>query len=290
MYKQSLKKKDNIRYITKNKFDDETDLIINNEEMKDKILRENPGIVDITLLDEIFDFIKYEIFINFLYKSLKSNDRLYKPTEKDHKENKTEIMSKINKIFETSHVTKYIITILGIENDILLQQRYISLLINFYKSRIRDGKLILRYNKISPNVDCDKLSENFIKYIKLFPEYKNIVKYMHNDHDIYISLKVVRDKVLEELTDMELVNYYDFEDDELDNITLFIHDNYIFQKTKKKSHINKKYLENIFYNDKEVEKNVKLILDNKREFYDKYIKIIIDKMFKKNYYKVNNLF
>lgn len=254
-------------YLVKIKHDDETDLIIDNEEHRRALCAACDNVTDLYELDLMFNYLKYDFYINYL---LRHKKQLHARNQTYNKE----LVDKVCSVLQSEEVRRVLFMLLDIEEDITLQQRYLTLMTKCF--RVNISRNIKAYTPVDSIVE--RLVTNYIKVIQTTGTYKNLVKYIdNNDVDIYIYSAKVRANILERMGS-QLTDLFEFEDKDLKVIATFLYDNYIKRKTARKSFVTKKYIENIIYNDEVILDNIKTLL-----FKDvptqKYTKLLIDKIY-----------
>jgi len=262
----NLIEKSNVVYLVKHIYDNNTELVVTDDKIRYELTVKYPQLTDLYIHDLIFEYIKYDVYINFLYK-------IKKQMNSKDPEYTSNLKEAYQKIFNSLQFKKVLFTLLNIKDEIFLQERYLNLIIRFYNKMLSSN--ILHFN---PRVEClEQLISNYSSVITTF-NYKNIVKYINNDQeDLFIYSKSVREGLKLEHSSINFM--YDFENDDLKKISNIIYENYIKMKISPKyKFVGRVHLENIIYQNEACITMIKNLLDM-NENIDKYIKIIINYIF-----------
>jgi hypothetical protein len=262
------------QYLVKIVNDKKTDLVVEDEKLRYEICVKLPHITDIYKKDLIFEYIKYDLFINFFY----SVKRLINSKQDNYSDI---LINQYKEIINSDKFRDYYFCILDITNELFLQERYLNYIQNFFISHsMRHVRLI------KPDDSCiEDIAKQYCLVIKNL-NYKYIVKYVDNNpENIFISSDKIRELINKELAnDNELKNVqniYDFEYNDLKIITEMIYDNYINPKLTKMGFVNIRKIENIIYNNDVCISTIKASLGDKVNYFEKYVKIIIQNIYSK---------
>lgn len=260
------------QYIVKIIHDKTTDIVVEDTKLRYDICEKLSYITDIYNKDLIFEYIRYDLFINFFYATKRS---INNKQDKYH----DILVNAYKEIINSSKFREFYFLLLNITDEIFLQERYLLFIKNFFISHTTRHIRIVK-----PEQECIKeIANQYVTIIKKM-NYKNIVKYVdNNSENIFISSDEIRNIVVEELqSDPEfsyVKNIYDFELNNLNIITEIIYNNYIKTKLTKMGFVNLKKIENIIYNNEICINTIKASLGDKVNLFDKYIKIIIQNIF-----------
>jgi len=262
------------QYLVKIVHDKKTDLVVEDEKLRYEICNKLPHIIDIYKKDLIFEYIKYDLFINFFY----SAKRLINNKQDNYS---NIVINQYKEIINSNKFKDFYFCMLDITDELFLQERYLSYIQNFFISHSTRHIRV-----VNPDKSCiEDICKQYCLVIKKLG-YKNIVKYVdNNETNIFISSNEIRDLINKELlNDNELINVkniYDFEYNDLKIITEMIYDNYIKPKLTKMGFVNIKKIENIIYNNDFCLNTIKASLGDKVIYFEKYVKIIIQNIYSK---------
>lgn len=256
--------KGSINNLVKINYDKTTDIVVDDEKLRYELCKKLPHIQDLYTYDCIFEYIRYDLYINFFIsvkKTLNVKDPNYLKL----------VVSAYKELMQTERFTKFYFGILGIKDEIFLQERYLSLVQKFFINTIYKHINYIKPSELILDVVCN----NYCSVIEDIG-YKYLVKYVNSDKDnLFISCETIRNKVCSK---SQITNLYDFETNDLKIITNLIFENYVRTKLNTKiKFTSKKYIEKIIYNNECCINNIKSSLPpNLLSSYDKYIKILVN--------------
>lgn len=255
-------------YMVKKKFNNDTDIIIDDKKIRYEISDICEQITDIYNIDLMFDYVKYDIYINFFHKTKK----LFNKRDKNYI---TKLTEKYVEIIKSTKFRTFYLMLLGIDSNdkIDLQLRYLSQIQKFFERHI--DKVIVPF---FPNEDCiDMLIKNYSNVIEHF-KYTSIVKFVNDETDICIYSEKIREHVFALQPHLDML--YEFEDHKLKEITNIIKINHVIPKVSNSyKRVPRTHIENIIYKNDNCINDIKAALNDKVNLYNKYVNIIIQNIY-----------
>lgn len=271
-------KNSNTRYIVKNINDSETDMTISNENIRIELLKKYPELIDLVLMDTVFESVLHDLYINFFYSTYTTH----------RSENDKKILkSKYKEISISEDFRSFLFTILNIKDSIDLQERYLDMVFSkmarkFSITQTYSEKALLSYNK--KEILINEIAKNYLNILKT-GKYKKVAKYINGDStNIYISNPEVRNKLSTFVDEYKLENpnfdikfIFEFEEKTIPVIARILIDNFIRNRVSTINRKKCKYqCEKIIYNNHECTKMIQYALgENSSLCYD-YMNIIIN--------------